>query len=161
MSNEIKRMQELAGINNDKLTPEQEDAVIYTLFGEGPTFTNSQMGGHPFFDWDIESNINRGIHTSGNESYEMKVEGDDLILTTKFNIDDYIRDNDDTESYFPGIKGDSMVDLFNRWWKENEVDGKVEIESGDLPWSTTLYMDGNRGTIVDRGNYEEILEDNG
>jgi len=148
--NENQRMQQLAGLLKENENSEVSEKITYIIWGEGPTFTNSQMGGHGFFDWDLYDLI----RTGGYNNHKVTVKNGKLIMVTEFDINDYFNDD---------FNGDYTVtkEQFDNWWKQNNKNGIItDPESDELPWNSTLTNKNDKWYLIDSGDLKEILDNN-
>lgn len=136
---EAKRFKQLAGIINENASKED---IEYFIFGEGPTFTSSQDGGHPFYDWDLYEMIQKRKY----EDHLFQVVDDKLVMVTNFDPYDFV-DKDD----------------FDQYWEENNTNGKITKLGSDfdVEWDSTLFQDSDeRWYIIDKGLLADVLEAN-
>lgn len=160
ISEEFQRMQKLAGIKplnegirsgglDNEMEDLSDDEIEYMMFGEGPTFTHSQGGGHPFFDWDVKdiiSNNNGEMHGS-----KFEMDGDEVTMSTEFDPYDYVSKKS-----------------FDDWWKRKSKNGEFVFREKDAydegGITSTLINQNNKWYIVDVidinniGDGEELYE---
>lgn len=120
-----------------KLSKDELEDVEYSIWGEGPTFTSSQGGGHTFYDAtseDIELGIKKG--KIGNDI--IKKEGNNLILITEFDPYDYVDKN-----------------LFDLYWSSKNKNNKITIK--DEINSTLTNKDG-KWYIIDVASYDKVIK---
>jgi hypothetical protein len=120
-------------IGDVKLSSNQDDEIDkedieYAIFVEGPTFTNSQGGGHGFYDWDIE----KMIKTGGNKDHKVMEKNGKVIMITEFEPSDYV----DKES-------------FEKYWKKNSKNNEIKKEE-DREWSVTLKNKDGKWFLIDQ-----------
>jgi hypothetical protein len=106
--------------NTDYLQPDDIEDIEYSLYGEGPTFTSSQGGGHPFFDWDKDEMLR------GGEINDHKFINKNGILNmiTEFDPYEYV-DKDLFDKYWKlKSKGNKII---NDYEDDDDLNLKVEI----------------------------------
>jgi len=118
------------------------DQIEYNIFGEGPTFTYSQGGGHPFWDWDM-SGMEEGMSKKIGENSDMTLSLNNgvLRLETVFNPLEYITEED-----------------FDQWWSENNVDGVIECNYFE-DMSSMLVKKEDKWMLIDQVDYSKLEEE--
>lgn len=123
----------------------KDDWIEYFVFVEGPTFTNSQMGGHPFYDCDMENLYFQGM-------YE---EGDNYILKTELKPEEDIVGNE-------GITLEDFYDWFKRKQKGNTYIVRafedIDYSQEDMGLIQTLIKEGNQFFIISSISKEDLEE---
>lgn len=107
--------------------------IEYAIFGEGPNFTNSQMGGHPFYDWDLSL-----ITGNNKDKRKVIIKDGQIIMITFFSIKDYV----------------SLVD-FKQWWDRVNENGEITMNNEDF--TETLTKINNKWCLISKCPLETIL----
>ncbi len=120
-------------LNNDDIQD-----IVYSIWVEGPTFTSSQGGGHPFYDWDIQSILEKGKSPNKNMTFEKQ--GDNIIMITEFNPYKYVK-----------------KDLFDKYWELKSKDNKIKQSGDDI--ESILTNKNGKWYLIDTMNEEDFGEE--
>lgn len=117
--------------DTEELQPDDIEDIEYNLYGEGPTFTSSQGGGHPFSDFDKEGML-KGGEISGH-----KFINKDGVLTmiTEFDPYEYVDE-----------------DLFNKYWKLKSKNNKIINNDA----GTSIILKGGKYYMIDKIPVDEL-----
>ena len=120
----------------------KDDYIEYFVFVEGPTFTNSQMGGHPFYDCDMDNLYFQGMYEEGNN----------YILKHEFTPENLVGNE--------GIILEDFYDWFKRKQRNNIVRAfeEIDFDGSDEGLRQTLIKEGNQFFIISSISKEDMEE---